>query len=67
MNTGEERVLSELQSAVDVLAKACEHLERASQESTACGVSRKIAGAKGLLKDLQQEVLHLMHLTRSEG
>ena len=67
MNTGEERVLSELQSALDALAKASEHLERVSQESTASGVSQKVAGANGLLKDLQQEVLHLMQLTRSEG
>jgi hypothetical protein len=67
MNTGEERVLSELQSALVALAKASEHLERASQQSTASGVSQKVAGAKGLLKDLQQEVSYLMHLTRSEG
>jgi hypothetical protein len=67
MNTGEERVLSELQSALDALAKASEHLESASQESTASGVSQKVAGANGLLKDLQQEVSYLMHLTRSEG
>ena len=47
MNTGEERVLSELQSALDALAKASEHLEKASQESTASGASQKVAGAKG--------------------
>jgi hypothetical protein len=67
MNMGEERVLSELQSALDVLAKASEHLERASQESTASGVSQKVAGVKGLLKELQQEVSYLMHLARGEG
>ena len=67
MNTGEERVLSELQSALDVLAKASEHLERASQESTASGVSDKVAGAKALLRDLQQEVSYLMRLTEREG
>jgi hypothetical protein len=67
MNTGEERVLSDLQSALDALAKASEHLERASQESTASGVSQKVAGANGLLKDLYKEVSYLMHLTRSEG
>src|SRR5262245_53618333 len=66
MNTGEERVLSELQSALDALAKASEHLEKASQESTASGVSQKVAGAKGLLQELRQEVSYLMHLTRSE-
>ena len=67
MNTGEERVLSELQSALDALAKASGHLERVSQDSTACGVSQKVAGAKRLLNELQQEVSYLMHLTRSEG
>ena len=67
MNTGEERVLSELQSALDALAKASEHLERASLESTASGVSQNVAGARGLLKELQQEVSYLIHLTRSEG
>jgi hypothetical protein len=67
MNTGEERVLSELQSALDALTKASEHLARASQESTASEVSPKVAGAKAQLKDLQQEVLYLMRLTRSEG
>ena len=67
MNTGEERVLSELQSALDALAKASEHLENASQESTASGASRKVAGAKVLLAELQQEVAYLMRLTRSEG
>jgi hypothetical protein len=39
MNLGEERVLSELQSALDALAKASEYLERASQESTASRAS----------------------------
>src|SRR5262245_4246667 len=67
MNTGEERVLSELQSALNALTKASEHLERASQENTASGVSRKVAGAKGLLKELQQEVSYLMHLASGEG
>jgi hypothetical protein len=67
MNTSEERVLSELQSALDALAKASQHLERASQESTASGVSQRVAAAQGFLKDLRQEVLYLMHLARSAG
>src|SRR5262249_34791808 len=67
MITGQERVLSELQSALDALTKSSEHLERASQESTASEVSPKVAGAKSLLKDLQQEVLYLMRLTQSES
>ena len=67
MNTGEERVLSELQSALDALAKASGHLARVSQDSTASGVSQKVAGAKRLLKELQEEVSYLMHLTRNEG
>ena len=67
MKAGEERVLSELQGALDALARASEHLERASQEGTASGVSRKVAGAKAMLRDLQQEVSYLMRLTRSDG
>ena len=67
MNTSKERVLSELQSALDALTKASEHLERASQESTASEVSPKVAAAKALFTDLQQEVLYLMRIIRSEG
>jgi hypothetical protein len=67
MNMAEERVLSELQSVLNALTKASEHLERASQESAASGVSQRVAGAKGLLKELQQEVSYLMHLARGEG
>jgi hypothetical protein len=65
MNTGEDRVWSELQSVLDALGKASEHLERASQDSTASGVSQKVAGAKGLLKELQQEVSYLMYLEKA--
>jgi hypothetical protein len=67
MNSGEERVLAELQSALDALVKASGHLETVSRDTTASGVSPKVAGARGLLKELQQEVSYLMHLTRSKG
>jgi len=67
MSTDEQRVFSELQSASDALAKASEHLERASLEKTASGVPQKVAGAKSLLKDLQQEVSYLMRLIGGDG
>jgi hypothetical protein len=61
------RGLSELQRALDALAEASGHLEAAAQEGAAAGVGTKLAGAKGLLTDLQQEVTHVMRLLRGEG
>jgi hypothetical protein len=67
MGTGDERVGSELQNAMEALTKASGHLDRAAQASTASGLSQGIAAANGLLKDLQQEVSYLMRRARSGG
>jgi hypothetical protein len=67
MYTGEDRVWSELKSVLDALGKASERLEKASQDSIASAVSQKVAGAKGSLEELRQEVSYFMHQIRSES
>jgi hypothetical protein len=67
MDAGDARVLSELQGTLDALEKAAEHLQRASLEDAASGVPRKLAGARGSLEDLRQEVSYLMRLVRGQG